>query len=709
MSPPPADDTPSPAPNTTSELANRLGEETSPYLLQHRDNPVAWQPWGEEALAAARASGRPVLLSVGYAACHWCHVMAHESFENETIAALMNKLFVNIKVDREERPDLDGIYQAALALMGEQGGWPLTMFLTPAGEPFWGGTYFPPEPRYGRPGFPQVLASIAEVYGSDPDRVTKNVETLKEALGQLAQSQAGAGIPLELTTQIAQRLAREFDPVEGGLGAAPKFPQPSILKLLWRAWKRTGDDSFRAPVDLTLTKMCQGGIYDHLGGGFARYSVDAQWLVPHFEKMLYDNAQMIQCLTWAWLDTGNPLYEARVRETIAWTLKEMIADSDGPGENGSEEGTTPCGAFAATLDADSEGEEGRFYVWSQAEVDNILGDDAPFFSEIYDVTPEGNWEGKTILNRSRHAALRNREEEETLAALRDKLLDARALRIRPGWDDKVLADWNGLMITALAEASMAFAEPAWLAAAETAFAFVCDNMTVEEEDGEKRLRHSWRHGILKHPASLDDYATLCDAAVTLFESTGKDAYVTQAEEWLAVLDRHHWDAAAGGYYFAADDTPGLVVRAKNAHDNATPSGNGVLLGVLARLAYLTGKAAHRERAEALLAAFAGEVNRNFFPLATLLCGNELLRNALQVVVVGKRGEPDCEALLRAVTRLCLPDRVLQVVDSQQKLPETHPAAAKIQQNAGAIAYICRGQSCSLPIGDPDALTKELTA
>jgi uncharacterized protein YyaL (SSP411 family) len=293
---------------------NRLAQETSPYLLQHKDNPVDWRPWGDEAFEAARAANKPLLLSVGYAACHWCHVMAHESFENAEIAGLMNRLFVNIKVDREERPDVDSIYQSALALLGEHGGWPLTMFLTPDGEPFWGGTYFPPAPRFGRPGFPQVLQGIAQVFAQEPDKVAKNVGALRQALGRLSNNLSGGAIPLAVNNQVAERLAGEIDPVHGGIGGAPKFPQPAILKLLWRAWKRSKVESCRAAVELTLTRMCQGGIFDHLGGGFARYAVDARWLVPHFEKMLYDNAQLIDILTWAWQDGRNPLYETRLRE-----------------------------------------------------------------------------------------------------------------------------------------------------------------------------------------------------------------------------------------------------------------------------------------------------------------------------------------------------------------------------------------------------------
>ena len=418
---------------------NRLGDETSPYLLQHRDNPVHWQPWSEATLAAAKAADKPILLSIGYAACHWCHVMAHESFENPQIAARMNELFVNIKVDREERPDLDQVYQHALALMGEQGGWPLTMFLTPDGEPFWGGTYFPPEQRWGRPGFAQVLEALSEAYRAKRDDVAKNVTALRDALQRLGQPQSGGGVSRQQLDPIAERLLRETDQINGGIGTAPKFPQCGIFELLWRAWKRTRQPAYRDAVIKALDAMCQGGIYDHLGGGFARYSTDARWLAPHFEKMLYDNAELVDLLTLVWQDTRNPLYRQRIEETIGWVEREML---------------TSGGGFASSLDADSEHEEGKFYVWSEAEIDAVLGDRAALFKRFYDVTPEGNWEGHTILNRISTPALADDATEAELAICREMLLQARASRVRPGWDDKVLADWNGLMIAAMAEAGI---------------------------------------------------------------------------------------------------------------------------------------------------------------------------------------------------------------------------------------------------------------
>ena len=479
---------------------NRLAEETSPYLLQHADNPVHWNPWGPDALARAKAENKPILLSIGYAACHWCHVMAHESFENDAIAALMNQHFVNVKVDREERPDIDTIYMQALHLMGEQGGWPLTMFLTPDGEPFWGGTYFPPTGRWGRPGFTDVLEGLAKVWRETPEKAGEAASTLRESIAGLGRAEAGAHIPVSVNDEAAHRLAGQFDMKEGGLGTAPKFPNPSVLELLWRAYLRNGDRAARDATLLTLDKMSQGGIYDHLGGGYARYSTDARWLAPHFEKMLYDNAQLLDLLVAAWKETANPLYEARIRETIAWTLREMIADG---------------GGFAATLDADSEGVEGKFYVWTEAGIDAALGADAALFKTAYDVGPGGNWEGKTILNRNHGAGPFDADHEARLARCREVLLQLRAARVRPGWDDKVLADWNGLMIGAMANASAVFGEPAWLEAAETAFRFVC---TAMQEGG--RLHHSHRDGRTRHAATLDDYAAMARAALALHEVTG---------------------------------------------------------------------------------------------------------------------------------------------------------------------------------------------
>jgi uncharacterized protein YyaL (SSP411 family) len=668
---------------------NRLGEETSPYLLQHKDNPVHWQAWGPEALAAAKTADKPILLSVGYAACHWCHVMAHESFENPAIAAAMNQDFINIKVDREERPDLDAIYQNALALMGEHGGWPLTMFLTPAGEPFWGGTYFPPESRWGRPGFPQVLAAIVEAYRNKRQDVATNVAALAEGLKRLEQPQPGDGVPPELFGKIAERLLREVDPLNGGIGAAPKFPQCGIFELLWRGWKRSRREPYREAVLRTLTTISQGGIYDHLGGGFARYATDAGWLVPHFEKMLYDNAELVSLLTLVWQETRDPLYAQRVVETIGWLEREM---------------THPGGGFYSSLDADSEHEEGKFYVWSAAEIDSLLGDRAALFKRYYDVSAEGNWEGHNILNRLQTPAIADAATETELARCRDLLLAARAPRVRPGLDDKILADWNGLMIAALTEAGLAFEREDWIALAARAFAFVREQMTGPGG----RLRHSWRDGRARHPASVDDYADLCRAALALHEATADPAYLAQARDWAKLLDRHYWDNAGGGYFFAADDTQDLIARAKTAADAAVPSGNGTLVGVLTRLALLTGDDGYRRRAEAIIGAFSGEVGRNFFPLATLINNAELAQKPVQIVLVGERRDPGFQALRRAVYQVSLPNRVVLAVAPDEALPADHPAHGKGPVAGRAAAYVCEGPVCSLPLTEPQALIAALT-
>ena len=667
---------------------NLLGRETSPYLLQHKHNPVHWQPWGSEALARAKAENKPILLSIGYAACHWCHVMAHESFEDEFTAALMNELFINIKVDREERPDLDQIYQNALQLLGEQGGWPLTMFLTPDGAPFWGGTYFPPTARFGRPGFRDLLNAVASAYHGDPEKVQKNVSAIADALKRMAEPQGGGSLPPDLTRKAAERLVQEVDPHWGGIGGAPKFPQVPIFQLLWRAGKATHNETLRNAVTLTLTRMAQGGIYDHLGGGFARYSVDAEWLVPHFEKMLYDNAALLELMTTVWQDTRAPLFESRIRETVGWVLREMVAEG---------------GGFAASLDADSEGEEGKFYVWTEAEIDAALSAElARTFKPAYHVTAEGNWEGKTILHRNRAPDLGDAESEAKLAEARRILFEQRGGRVRPGWDDKVLADWNGLMIAALANAGAVFAEPSWIEAAERAFAFVRERMSEGD-----RLRHSWRLGRARHPATLDDYAEMSRAALALLEATSNRSYLEQAQAWVAMLDRHFWDSANGGYFFTADDTADVIQRAKNANDHATPSGNGTMVEVLARLYFLTGEDRFRTQAEAIIAAFSGAILRSVFPFATLINATDFLQNAMQIVLVGASADPAVEELTRQVYARSLPNRLVMRIAPEDRLPQSHPASGKGLVKGKAAAYICRGQTCSLPITEPAALIKAL--
>ena len=670
---------------TASE--NLLVHETSPYLLQHADNPVHWYPWGDAALARARAEQKPILLSIGYAACHWCHVMAHESFEDEATAEVMNRLFINIKVDREERPDLDAIYQGALGLMGEQGGWPLTMFCTPEGKPFWGGTYFPPRAGFGRPGFPDLLEHIDKIYRTEKEKVQSNTGAILGALGEMAQPRPGAAPGPEQITALANLMADEVDPRYGGFGSAPKFPQCGVLQLIWAH----GSDLARANVTLTLDRMAQGGIYDHLGGGFARYATDAAWLVPHFEKMLYDNAQLLTLYAQAWRRTENPLYRQRSEETVGWLLREM---------------THPDGGFYSTLDADSEGVEGKFYVWSEDEIDAVLEGEAELFKETYDVRPGGNWDGHTILNRSRDPELKDDATEARLAAARKTLLAARAPRIRPGLDDKILTDWNGLMVAALAEAAMTFDRPEWLDAARSAYGFVRANLSTNASGDAIELTHSWRNGDARHRASLDDYAALMVAALALHEATGEAAFLDDAGGLAATVEGQ-FSATDGAYFFTSDQATDVITRTRTGFDNATPAGNGLLAVAYARIFFLTGGTSYRDRAVGIVEAFAGELQNNAFGYGTLLRAAGILAEAVQVAIIGGSGD-DTNALHAATYRGTVPDRIVSIVAPDGALPEAHPAAGKTQEGGQATAYVCRGPVCSLPITGAAALTEELS-
>ena len=670
---------------SSSNVANRLANETSPYLLQHKDNPVAWWPWGPDALAEAKRTGRPILLSVGYAACHWCHVMAHESFEDEATAAVMNELFVNIKVDREERPDIDQIYMSALHHLGEQGGWPLTMFLTPAGEPVWGGTYFPPTSRYGRPAFTDVLREVARLFREEPAKIGQNRDALMERLAERAHPQGRVTIGAPELNRIAAQIGGALDPVHGGMRGAPKFPNAALYELLWRAGLRTGDTRFFTVVAHTLERICEGGIYDHLGGGFSRYSVDEKWLVPHFEKMLYDNAQLLELLPLAHAHTGNELFRERAKETVTWLAQEM---------------TIWEGAFCASLDADSEGEEGKFYVWSRDEIVATLGEeDAAFFAEHYDVIAGGNFEGHTILNRlQRHE--RSAADEARLAALRGKLLGVRSKRVRPGLDDKILADWNGEMIAALVHAGTAFGEPSWLDRARRAFEFIASDMTKGD-----RLGHSWRAGRLLYPGLASDFAQMIRAALALYEATGRSDDLERALTWQRAFDTRYANSVNGGYYLTAADAEGLVVRPSSTSDDATPNPNATAAANLVRLAALTGDSTWREKADRLFDGVLVLAQENLFSHAALLNALDLRLNAVEIVVTG----PDHQRFADAALQLPHLNRILLRAPSADALPVSHPAQAKVAAGTGSAAFVCVGERCSLPVTEPDKIASAIAA
>ena len=644
---------------------NRLADEASPYLLQHAHNPVDWWPWGDDALREAQRTGKPILLSVGYAACHWCHVMAHESFEDEATAQVMNARFVNIKVDREERPDIDQLYMAALHATGEQGGWPLTMFLTPAGEPFFGGTYFPKEARFGRARFVDVLNTVADAHRDKADMVRGNVAAL---LDRIAVSEAPGELPGDAPDKAAAQLLGLMDPVHGGTRGAPKFPNVPMFELMWRGYARSGDAPHRDAVVHALNRIAMGGITDHLGGGFARYSVDERWLVPHFEKMLYDNAQLLALLADAWCVTRDPLFAARVEETIGWLDREMAI----------------AGLYAASLDADSEGEEGRYYVWSLDQVRDVLGADADRFASHYDVTEEGNWEGTNVLARSAETGLADEGTERFLADARVRLLEAREHRVRPARDDKLLADWNGLAIAALARSGAALGRADWLARARDAYATACD--TFGEGD---RLIHAVRGNRRLGQGFALDHAAMIHAALTLASALPGEAapWVADAARWTAVMERHY-ALPSGGYAWTADDAPGLVMRPQSPTDEAVPNANGVMVKNLATLWALTGDDAYESAARRVLAAHARAAAANVFSCASLFSGMDQLQRLATVTgdlaqVTARSGHPAAIALGQP--------------------PEDHPAAGP----PPGRAIVCRAGVCSMPLADEGELMEAL--
>jgi uncharacterized protein YyaL (SSP411 family) len=664
---------------------NRLAQATSPYLLQHKHNPVDWWTWGPDALAEAKRTHKPILLSVGYAACHWCHVMAHESFEDAATAQVMNDLFVNIKVDREERPDIDQIYMNALHILGEQGGWPLTMFLTPQAEPVWGGTYFPKESRFGRPAFVDVLREVARLFREEPGQIEQNRAALLSRLAQKARPSGKVTIGLKELDAAAMQIGNMFDPINGGLRGAPKFPQPAILEMLWRAGLRTNDARFFETVEHSLERMCEGGIYDHLGGGFSRYSVDERWLVPHFEKMLYDNAQLLELLALAYQRSDKALFATRARETVEWLKREM---------------TTKEGAFAASLDADSEGEEGKFYVWSKNEIIELIGPEAgEFFARHYDVTDEGNFEGHTILNRLKNVP-RSEADEARLASLRVILLEARAGRVRPGLDDKVLADWNGLMIAALVNAGIILDEPSWIEMARRAFDFIAHAMTKDN-----RLGHSWRDGKLLYPGLASDFAAIIRAALALYEATGERVCLERALSWQNAFDVHYTDPDTGGYYLSADDASDLLLRPHSTSDDATPNPNAVAAQNLVRLAVLAGSDSWRGKADRLIESILSAAERNLFGHVALLNALDLRLRAAEIVASGSKADD----FARTALRLPYLDRIVLRAASSNDLPPSHSLHEKLKVVSGSAAFVCVGERCSLPVADPGQIAETVAA
>jgi uncharacterized protein YyaL (SSP411 family) len=684
---------------------NRLSRESSPYLRQHAHNPVDWYPWGPEALEAARTLDRPIFLSIGYSACHWCHVMEHESFENPAIAGVMNEHYINIKVDREERPDLDQIYMSAVQALTGRGGWPMSVFLTPQLEPFYGGTYWPPEPRMGMPGFRDVLERVHEAWDERRADVERGAAELTEAVSQISQTHAAPETLevslLELAEETRVRIA---DPVHGGFGQAPKFPHPMDLRLLLRTWKRFGHANARDLAVLTLNKMASGGIYDHLGGGFHRYSTDARWLVPHFEKMLYDNALLGSVYLDALQATGEVRFAQVVRETMDYVLREM---------------THPDGGFYSTQDADSEGEEGKFFVWTMPEIESVLGAEASrLFCYCYDVTPEGNWEGHTILNRPKTPAdaarvlgLSEADLERSLAASRQKLFARREGRVRPGRDEKILAGWNGLMIAAMSRAGRVLDESRFTTAAARAADFLITKLRTPEG----RLLHVFKDGVARLAAYLDDYACAIDALAEVYQSTGEPRYLEFACELADDLIERFTDESTGGFFYTAHDHEPLIARSKDLHDNATPSGNGMAAYALLRLARLCGRHEFETAGRRTLEMLSGEMAHTTMGEGqALLALDDLLGPAYELVLVDGQSAAESEGVLRGINAQFLPNAVVarhahDAVDASISLVLQGILSGKRSIDGQPTLYVCERGTCRPSVVGVAAIEKTLSS
>ena len=678
-------------------MPNRLINETSPYLLQHAHNPVDWYPWGEEALARSRNEDKPILLSIGYSACHWCHVMERESFENESIAALMNESFVSIKVDREERPDLDAVYMEAVQMLTGSGGWPMTVFLTPDGRPFYGGTYFPPVDRHNMPGFPRLLESAARAYHDNRAEIDRVTSQLSQQMGRTSQmARSDSLLSVDILHGAYSGLATNFDYQNGGVGNAPKFPQAMTLEFLLRYYAHGYNERALEMLELTLEKMARGGIYDQAAGGFHRYSTDSFWLVPHFEKMLYDNALLARLYLHAYLATGRELYRRITEETLDYVLREM---------------TGPHGGFFSATDADSEGEEGKYFVWTEEEIEAILGsEEAPIFCRFFGVTQRGNFEGSNILNISKTASSFAQEQGIGLERLIDiirrgkvALRSVREQRVPPLLDDKVLASWNGLMLRAFAEAGAALGRDDYRDAAVRNAAFLTTTMSPQD-----RLRRTYREGQARLPGFLEDYSFVADGLLALYESTFDQHWLDKATALADGMIDLFWDEDAGGFYDTGADHEELVVRPRDVFDNAQPCGGSVASDLLLRLAVITGNEDYNRKAVPPLRALSEFMTRA--PAGTgrwLAALDFYLATPKEVAIVGPREDPATGRLLDAVFSRYLANRVVVGASGQNIEPALPLLEGRGMIDGVPTAYVCENYACQLPVTNAEALASQL--
>ncbi|HUQ81505.1 MAG TPA: thioredoxin domain-containing protein [Gemmatimonadaceae bacterium] len=671
---------------------NRLASESSPYLVQHAENPVDWYPWGEEALERARSEDKPILLSIGYAACHWCHVMAHESFEDEATARLMNELFVNIKVDREERPDLDGIYMQATQAMTGHGGWPMTVFLTPETAPFYTGTYFPPQDRQGMPSFRRVLLAVADAYKNRRGSVDETAAKMRELYANAALPTSATG---QLTAQTLDRAYRQvaqgYDQRNGGFGGAPKFPQTMTLDFLLRYSRRTGTDLALDMVATSFRKMARGGIYDHLGGGFHRYAVDAVWLVPHFEKMLYDNALLARLGAHVWQATHDPEFRRVTEETVDWVAREM---------------TSPVGGFYSSLDADSEGHEGTFYIWTREEVERALGGDGALAAAYWGVSQDPNFEGKYILYAphevgvvAARAGVTVDDVTESVANARKLLLARRARRVRPGRDEKVLAAWNGLMLRGVVEAARAFSRDDYRVLAVRNGEFLLREMV---RNG--RVMRTHTAGVTRIPGFLEDHAAVALGLLDLYSLTFDERWLSAAKEIASAMDSWFWDEPAGAWFDTASDHEALLTRPREVTDNAVPSGTSLAIDVDLRLAELLGDSARRERAMRVLESLAEPLTRYASAFGHALgVADMAVHGAIEVALAGDPSAEDFQALAEAVADSYAPSLIVAGGAGST----TALMADKVARDGHATAYICRQYRCDEPTSDPAVLARQI--
>jgi uncharacterized protein YyaL (SSP411 family) len=667
---------------------NRLIHETSPYLLQHAHNPVDWFSWGEDAFEKAQRENKPILLSIGYSACHWCHVMERESFENEKIAALMNELYVNIKVDREERPDLDEIYMSAVQMLTGRGGWPMTMFLTPERKPFYGGTYFPPEDRGGMLGFPRILMGVNQAFRERPVDVEKSVTQILSALQRMSESSQSEKIfSPNAIAEGAENVARAYDADNGGLGQAPKFPNAGVYELFLRHYHHSHSERYLEMVTHTLTKMAQGGIYDHVGGGFHRYSVDAKWLVPHFEKMLYDNAQLVRIYAQAYTITKNPLFLNVVNESCDYLIREMLH---------------PEGGFYSTQDADSEGEEGKFFVWTADEINRLIGEDAgAVFGRIYDVSEHGNFEEKNILHpiltveqASKYFRKAPAEIESLIAQAKKQLFAEREKRIKPFRDEKFITAWNGLMLCGFAEAIKVSPRAEYIEAAERTITFMFAKMF---RDG--FLLHTYKDGQAKLLGYLDDYAFLAIGLLDVYEVLFDRSQLERAIVLCEIMLREFWDEKDGGFFYTGKSHEPLISRAKPIFDASVPSGNAMATQLLLRLHHITGKEEYRARAEKVLRAYYDAMDSQPFGFAHLLCALDFyLTKPKEIVVIGDLQNSRTRELLSEIHSLYLPNFTLQLAKPNEPLEKISPLLqGKTEIDGKPTVYVCRNYTCSAPV------------